>query len=339
MLLAICLASVPALVLAVLLALPLARPASTPSLNGSSTVDLTGLPRLSVFRARDRGRLGYRAYPPSTTARGVHDRAAILIHGSSASSVTMNALAKALAEAGVAVYVPDIRGHGQSGPRGDIAYIGQLEDDLEDLCTAIELAAPGRRITLVGHSAGGGFVARVAGSRLGERFERFVLLAPYLGFTSPSTRAVARWAKAAVPRVVALDILNDFGITTWNGLPALAFAIAPGSEQILTPVYSYRLMRNFAAHANYRHDLRAATRPVDILVGSCDELMNPGGYRHAVAGLGDRIHVHVVDGADHMGIVGESTVVYSLAANIAQAEPLQERLAHADHRRRGGQVS
>ena len=336
MLLAICLASLPALVLAVLLALPLARPAS---LNGGSTVDLTGLPRLSVFRARDRGRLGYRAYPPAAAARGGHDRAAILIHGSSASSVTMNALAKALAAAGVAVYVPDIRGHGQSGPRGDIAYIGQLEDDLEDLCIAIELAAPGRQITLVGHSAGGGFVARVAGSRLGERFERFVLLAPYLGFTSPSTRAVARWARAAVPRVVALDILNDFGITTWNGLPALAFAVAPGSEQILTPVYSYRLMRNFAAHANYRHDLRAATRPVDILVGSRDELMNPGGYRDAVAGLGDRIHVNVVDGVDHMGIVGESTVVYSLAANIAQAEPLQERLAHADHRRRSGQVS
>src|SRR6185503_8677941 len=120
MLLAICLASVPALVLAVLLALPLARPAS---LNGGSTVDLTGLPRLSVFRARDRGRLGYRAYPPAAAARGGHDRAAILIHGSSASSVTMNALAKALAAAGVAVYVPDIRGHGQSGPRGDIAYI------------------------------------------------------------------------------------------------------------------------------------------------------------------------------------------------------------------------
>jgi alpha-beta hydrolase superfamily lysophospholipase len=336
MLLAICLASVPALVLAVLLALPLARPA--PLFSAGTTIDLAGLPRLSVFRARDRTRLGYRAYPPAAAREGPH-RAAILIHGSSASSVAMNALAKALAAAGVAVYVPDIRGHGQSGPRGDIAYIGQLEDDLEDLCAAVELAAPGRLITLIGHSAGGGFVARVAASRLGERFERFVLLAPYLGFTSPSTRAAARWARAAVPRVVALDILNDFGITTWNGLPALAFAIAPGTEQILTPVYSYRLMRNFAAHANYRHDLRAAAGPVDILVGSCDELMNPGGYREAVAGLGDRIHVHVVDGANHMGIVGESTVVYSLAENIAHANPLQERLAHADHRRRGSQIS
>jgi alpha-beta hydrolase superfamily lysophospholipase len=35
--------------------------------------------------------------------------------------------------AGITTYVPDIRGHGGSGRRGDIDYIGQLDDDLADL--------------------------------------------------------------------------------------------------------------------------------------------------------------------------------------------------------------
>jgi alpha-beta hydrolase superfamily lysophospholipase len=45
----------------------------------------------------------------------------------------MNPLAKALNAAGATVYAPHIRGHGESGRRGDIDYIGQLDDDLADL--------------------------------------------------------------------------------------------------------------------------------------------------------------------------------------------------------------
>jgi non-heme chloroperoxidase len=45
----------------------------------------------------------------------------------------MNPLAKTLQAEGVTVYAPDLRGHGSSGRRGDIDYIGQLDDDLVDL--------------------------------------------------------------------------------------------------------------------------------------------------------------------------------------------------------------
>ncbi len=41
----------------------------------------------------------------------------------------MHALAEALRTAGVTAYVLDIRGHGGSGRRGDIDYIGQIDDD------------------------------------------------------------------------------------------------------------------------------------------------------------------------------------------------------------------
>ncbi|MDF0678637.1 MAG: alpha/beta hydrolase [Nitrosomonas sp.] len=73
------------------------------------------MPALQRFSARDGTELAYRHYP----ARGANSgRIAILVHGSSGSSVAVHALADALAARGVATWAPDIRGHGGSGTRG-----------------------------------------------------------------------------------------------------------------------------------------------------------------------------------------------------------------------------
>jgi Serine aminopeptidase, S33 len=67
----------------------------------------------------------------------------VLIHGTATESSVMNALAKTLNAAGTTVYAPDLRGHGASGNRGDIDYIGQLDDDLVDLiATKLEVSRP-----------------------------------------------------------------------------------------------------------------------------------------------------------------------------------------------------
>ncbi len=78
------------------------------------------------------------------------------------------------------------------GTRGDIAYIGQLEDDLADLVGEIRKTDPTAPLTLIGHSAGGGFALRVAASPIQNLFARTVLLAPYLGYDAPSSRAERR---------------------------------------------------------------------------------------------------------------------------------------------------
>ncbi|MEJ0023274.1 MAG: alpha/beta fold hydrolase [Alphaproteobacteria bacterium] len=86
----------------------------------------------------------------------------MLVHGSSGSSAAVHKLARALSSAGVTVFAPDIRGHGASGPHGDIAYLGQLDDDMADL-TAHLVPNCGRTNArlLAGHSSGGGFVLRI----------------------------------------------------------------------------------------------------------------------------------------------------------------------------------
>jgi non-heme chloroperoxidase len=76
--------------------------------------------------ARDGTRLAYREFP------GGRGQIAILIHGSTADARAMQALGHSLAEQSILAYALDMRGHGVSGPRGDIDYVGQLEDDMGD---------------------------------------------------------------------------------------------------------------------------------------------------------------------------------------------------------------
>jgi alpha-beta hydrolase superfamily lysophospholipase len=91
-----------------------------------SSVDFSDLPRLSSFAARDGRKLAYRSYaPPATAPSG---DSVVLIHGSSATGSSMHPMAKALSAAGFATYALEIRGHGGSGRKGQIAYIEQLED-------------------------------------------------------------------------------------------------------------------------------------------------------------------------------------------------------------------
>jgi hypothetical protein len=97
-------------------------------------LDLTDLPALSRYTARDGTQIAYRAYP------GGGEQVAVLIHGTGTESSVMNALAKTLRAAGATVYAPDLRGHGSSGRRGDIDCIGQLDDDLADLVATIRPA-------------------------------------------------------------------------------------------------------------------------------------------------------------------------------------------------------
>src|SRR6201988_2301253 len=150
------------------------------------TVDLSSLPAVERFQGRDGSWLGFRHYAAGGTPTG---RVAIVIHGSSGSSGgTIHALSQALAAHGVETFAVDMRGHGTSGTRGDIGYVGQLEDDLADFVAVLRKTVPSAPLTLIGHSAGGGFTLRVAGSPIENLFQRFVLLAPYLGYDASSSR-------------------------------------------------------------------------------------------------------------------------------------------------------
>ena len=147
-----------------------------PSINDPfKSVDYSDLPKPSYFSARDKTQLTYRAYSAGIVpVKG----SVVLVHGSSASGISMHVMAKGMAAVGCNIYALDIRGHGESGTKGQIAYVGQLEDDIEDFTHAVKLAQPS---TLTGFSAGGvrrciaaeaGDCVRIAGQFRGGSWNR-----------------------------------------------------------------------------------------------------------------------------------------------------------------------
>jgi alpha-beta hydrolase superfamily lysophospholipase len=305
-----------ALLLTAMVATPLQRPPHLASISDTArAVDRSTLPRIEVFQARDGTGLAYRHYPARAASTG---RAAILIHGSSGSSVAIHALADALAGRGVESFAVDIRGHGASGARGDIGYLGQLEDDLSDLVAVVRKTAPNADLTLVGHSSGGGFALRVAGSPIQQLFDRTVLLAPYLGYDAPTTRPNSGgWANADIPRIIGLMALRGVGITCCEALPVLAFAVPPNSEKNLVATYSDRLMRNFAVNRDFRKDLANATRPITLISGADDELMFADKYVEAMRAAPAPVDVKLIEGINHMGIVSVPRAVSAIADDVA----------------------
>jgi alpha-beta hydrolase superfamily lysophospholipase len=313
---ALCLVGVVALLITAMVAWPLQRPPELQSISASrGAVDLSALPALERFQARDGTALGFRHYPASGPSTG---RAAIVVHGSAGSSRgSIHALSTALAAHGVETWAVDIRGHGASGTRGDIGYVGQLEDDLDDFVAVVRRTAPAVPLTLIGHSSGGGFALRVASSPIQDLFSRTVLLAPYLGYDAPTNRANSGgWANPDIPRFLGLSILRRLGIDCCEQLPTLAFAVPPNSEMNLVPTYSDRLMRNFATRG-YRIDLAAATRPITIFCGADDELMLANKYADAVRGSPRRVDVKLIDGVNHIGIVSAPQAVAAIAEDVA----------------------
>jgi pimeloyl-ACP methyl ester carboxylesterase len=302
-----------ALALGGMLAVPVKRPPPLASVHeGARRIDATGLPDLSRFQARDGTWLAYRLYPAAS------DRVAILIHGSTAVSRDMNDVAGSLTAAGITAVAVDMRGHGASGTRGDVAYVGQLDDDLADLLAALAPAYPNARVSLIGHSLGGGFVARVAGTPLGRRFDHLVMLAPYLGPRAPTNKpGDGGWSGPDLPRIVALTVLAGFGVTAGQSLPVIHYATPDGAELGQTPVYSYRLLTSFSPSYDWSATaagLRAAAPRVSAVAGADDEMMDAEGYARALPPLG--VDVTVLPGVDHMGVVYEPAALAAIVAAV-----------------------
>jgi alpha-beta hydrolase superfamily lysophospholipase len=314
---ALCAVGALALLIVGLLSVPLGRLPELQSISAArGTVDLSSLPAIERFQARDGSWLGFRHYVAKGAATG---RVAVVVHGSSGSSGNViHALSQALAARGVEAFAIDIRGHGASGTRGDIGYVGQLEDDLADFVAVLRKTVPSAPLTLIGHSSGGGFALRVAGSPIQNLFERTALLAPYLGYDAPSTRPDSGgWAKADIPRIIGLLALRELGITCCEALPVLALAVPPNSEKALVATYTDRLMRNFAVRGDFRRDLAAATKPLTIFAGADEELMFADKYAEAVRGAAVPVDVKLIEGVNHMGIVSAPKAVSIIADDVA----------------------
>ncbi len=287
------------------------RLAAADTLPGSERWNWAALPEVRRVTARDGAPLTYRLYA------GPADRAIVLVHGSSAASTSMHRIAEELQKAGATVYSISLRGHGGSGAaNGDTSYKAQLDDDLADFVRAVSLTEPKVHRTLMGFSSGGGLVLREASGPNRTLFDAYLAISPYIGQDSPTERpAAGGWASVAVARVVALSILDGFGLPLFQGLPVVHFATPAGPSDTRTPVYSFRLMAGMQLGRDWRHRIESIERPTGVIIGAKDELFRADRFQPLFAELNPRIAVSVVPDARHMDMITNDAALAAVVAS------------------------
>src|SRR3984885_4860698 len=238
-------------------------------------------PSLRRYPARDGEQLAYRVYESTS------DRILIFVHGSSYHGGGYHALASAISLSGAAkVVLPNLRGHYMSGRRrGDVDYIGQYEDDLDDLIKFLRGEGLTGPITLGGHSSGGGLAIRFAGGAYAAEVSNYLLMAPIIP-RSPAVRGgtAGGWANLHWKRLYGLLALNAIGIRGFNGLPIVEFnkpaKYWDGTE---TLSYSYRLNVSYHPRNDYAADLKTLGGNALVLVGADDQAIDPPALRDLFA--------------------------------------------------------
>jgi len=240
----------------------------------------------------------------------------ILLHGSGWYGGEFDRLITAL-DGKAEIVAPDLRGHGANPERrGDVDYIGQLEDDVSDLIDFY--ADDGQKVVLAGHSSGGGLAVRFAGGEHGAKIDRAVLMAPFLKYDAPTTRENSGgWAHPLTRRIIAISILNELGITSENDQVVIQFAfpqeVLDGPEGAMaTQAYTYRMNTSFAPRSDYLADV-AKLPEFLLLAGSDDRAFVAEGYEPLMSGATANGTYQIIDGAGHLDIVNRPETAEAIA--------------------------
>lgn len=230
------------------------------------------------FRTRQGTLLSYRIYPAWS------EELIVLYHGVGSDSRYMCVLASALAESSKATVVtPDFRCHGESLGLSDQISPQQLEIDLEELIIHLKMQRAISRVTLAGHSFGGGFALRMAVSDLRRHFGRFVALAPYL---PPSLGAFCEGFGGWVTPTEQGFVVN------------MPERFRSGQEKL---TYSAEYIRAVTAPDNVMELLRDLHPPVQVFTGAEDEVVLASCQQELFSSAG--VAVEIVPGLNHLSIV------------------------------------
>ena len=263
------------------------------------------------FKTRNGSSLNYRQYENESGPL------IILVHGSSVHGGLYAELANGLKGLGT-IILPDLRGHGGQSPSGDIEYVGQLEDDLADLI-AKKRKDLDQKVVLVGHSSGGGLIVRYGGNPHQPKPDGVVLLAPYLGYNSPTIRDNSGgWAEPLTRRIIGLSMLNALKLKFLNHLPVIYFQLPENGEELeMVSSYSYRMNTAFAPRYDFKKDIGGLPK-FKVLIGEQDEAFFASEFEpllNSFENLGD---VQVIAGLSHLDVISDNDVHKEIAIFVAE---------------------
>lgn len=262
-------------------------------------------PNPLTITASDGVELSVYTYEPTAN----NNIALVLYHGGGAhSGGGYQYIAKGLSENyGIAVYLPDIRGHGTSrGPRGDAPSEEQVWRDVDTLLEWIQENRKYTRLYLGGHSSGGGLVLNYATAYPSTQkntniIDGYVLISPELGYMSLTARPGRKeFAKVNVWAFILNGIFGIFGHS-----PAVKFNYP---KELLQAHDSGLVAFNTVNMANAitpeqptdQMMALGASKPMGLWIGSEDELF----VAEKVVKFVPNEHTAVVlSGKNHLGIL------------------------------------
>lgn len=222
----------------------------------------------------------YRCWAPSE-ARAV----ILLAHGAGEHGGRYRAFAEFFSRRGIAVLVPDHRGHGESpGRRAHITRFSDYFAPLDVLREHIRREYPGLPVFLAGHSLGGLIAARYLQSRQ-DSFAGAVLSAPALEVPEPPSRlaiAVNRlisrvWPTLGVMQLDAAGVSRDPQVVADYRADPLVHA----------GKFSARLVSElFSAMQDVARGRSGIRLPLLIMHGDADVMTAVDGSRHFAAAVG-----------------------------------------------------
>ena len=224
----------------------------------------------------------------------------VFIHGWSLSAAIWDGQTDWLATQGQRAIAYDRRGHGRSTKPTDGYDYDTLADDLAALLERLDL----RDVTLVGHSMGGGEVARYFARHGGKRIARVMLVAPTTPFTLKTAdnpegtdRQVfdqliaaleadpARYMAAGAPSLLGKDPSPE--TVQW----ALRIASQASTQALAKCIRSL-------SETDFRPDMHTVAVPTLIVYGSSDLPSQVSSARRTATTIaGSRLEIY--EGAPH----------------------------------------
>ncbi|NMM48127.1 alpha/beta hydrolase [Marinigracilibium pacificum] len=235
----------------------------------------------------------------------------ILIHGSGSDSRYLANLANAIADQNIGtVITPDMRGHGRNnGDRGDIDYIGQLDDDINKFIHFSKKELNAEKVILAGHSSGGGFVLNFIGNQKNSKVDKAILIAPFLGYKAPTVKPNSGgWVQVALKRIIGLSMLNNLHVKALNHLPVLFFNLPDNlNDSLQVQSYSYNMIMNFDSK-DYQQEIKNTNIPCLVVVGDEDESFYPEQFPIVFEPARNLFQVEIIEKLKHLDIVKNDKV-------------------------------
>jgi acylglycerol lipase len=200
----------------------------------------------------------------------------VVVHGLAEHSGRYDTTARSFAEAGLATYALDHRGHGKSpGLRVHVDSFDELRADVRAVLALARAEHPALPLFLLGHSQGG-LVAATLALREPEGLAGLVMSSPLLGIAarsrpSPLRAAIGQALASLFPRTL---FRSDVDPTLLSRDPAVGVAYA--ADPLVSHAVSAGWYRALGQALTEAHDRAPSLRvPTLVLYAGADALVDP----------------------------------------------------------------